>query len=197
MKKPRSFLFRWRAFTTTIVTVSLATITLVLSALPALADASQRPEIRAVLPDARLTGSARLSVWGFQVYQASLWTSPNFRAQDYAQHAFALELEYLRDFTGDAIAKRSIQEMRRVGSLTPEQADQWQTRLKVLIPDVKKGDRIIGINRPGAGAAFFVNGVASGEERNAEFARLFFGIWLSPQTSEPVLRQSLLSQAAP
>ena len=32
-----------------------------------------------------------------------------------------------------------------------------------------------------------------GEVADPEFARLFFGIWLSPNTSEPSLRQALLA----
>jgi Chalcone isomerase-like len=165
--------------------------------LAVIADTPLRPEIRAVLVDAKYTGSARLSIWGFEIYQANLWTVGGFSAQDYSQHAFALELEYLRNFSSDAIAKRSIQEMQRVGGFSVTQADQWQAQLRTLIPDVKKGDRITGINRPGLGAGFFVNGQATGEVSNAEFSRLFFGIWLSPKTSEPQLRQSLLGQITP
>jgi hypothetical protein len=44
---------------------------------------------------------------------------------------------------------------------------------------------------------FFVNAKATGEMRDAELARLFFGIWLSPNTSEPQLRQTLLGLGAP
>lgn len=163
----------------------------------AMADTPLRPDIRAVLADAKHTGSARLSIWGFEIYQANLWTAAGFSAQDYSQHAFALELEYLRNFSSEAIAKRSIQEMRRVGNFSASQADQWLTQLRALIPDVQKGDRITGVNRPGVGASFFVNGKPTGEARDAELVRLFFGIWLSPKTSEPQLRQTLLGQAAP
>jgi hypothetical protein len=61
-----------------------------------------------------------------------------------------------------------------------------------LFPDVKAGDRITGVHRPGESAAFFVNGRAVGEVREARFASLFFGIWLSPRTSQPALRAALL-----
>ena len=37
----------------------------------------------------------------------------------------------------------------------------------------------------------------TGDIRDVEFARLFFGIWLLPDTSEPRLRQALLAQATP
>ena len=49
---------------------------------------------------------------------------------------------------------------------------------------------------PGTGAVFWSNGRMLGEVRDPVFARLFFGIWLSTQTSEPQLRRALLAQAA-
>ena len=64
--------------------------------------------------------------------------------------------------------------------------------MKQLFPDVQAGDRITGVHRPGVGARFHVNGRLAGEVRDADFARLFFAIWLSPRTSEPQLRAALL-----
>jgi hypothetical protein len=147
-----------------------------------------------LLPGARLAGSARFRFWGFDVYNASLWVRPGFQPQDFARHAFALELDYLRDFTGEAIAGRSLDEMRRIGSFSEAQALEWHTALRRALPDVKKGDRIAGLHVPGVGARFLLNGKPFGEVRDAAFAPLFFGIWLSPATSEPQLRQSLLAQ---
>jgi hypothetical protein len=51
----------------------------------------------------------------------------------------------------------------------------------------------MGVHLPGNGAQLLVNGKASGEIRDTEFARLFFGIWLSPKTSEPKVRAALLA----
>jgi hypothetical protein len=62
-----------------------------------------------------------------------------------------------------------------------------------LFPDVAQGDRITGVQVPGVAARFFHNGKARGEVRDAEFTRLFFGIWLSSRTSEPKLRDALLA----
>lgn len=124
MKKPRSFLLRLGTLKTAFKVALTITFAAAMSVLPAWADAVLRPEIRAALPEATLMGSARLTFWGLEVYQAHLWTAPGLRAQDYAQHAFALELEYLRDLSGKAIAKRSIQEMRRVGKFSDEQAER-------------------------------------------------------------------------
>jgi hypothetical protein len=148
----------------------------------------------ALLPGARLAGSARFRFWGFDVYNASLWVRPGFQPQDFARHAFALELDYQRDFTGQAIAGRSIDEMRRISHFSDTQAQEWRQALRRALPDVKKGDRIAGLHIPGTGARFLLNGEPFGEVRDPAFAPLFFGIWLSPATSEPGLRQSLLAQ---
>jgi hypothetical protein len=61
-----------------------------------------------------------------------------------------------------------------------------------VFPDVKDGDRITGLMVPGLGARFAINGVVKGDIRDLEFARLFFGIWLSDKSSEPALRRALL-----
>lgn len=153
-------------------------------------------EVRAEAPGLQWLGSARLSVWGFKVYDASLFVAPGFRAEDYARHAFALELRYLRDFRNEDIARRSIEEMRRVGSFSEAQAAQWMAAMRQAFPNVRAGERITGVHKPGgadAGVRFLTNGKITGEIRDAEFARLFFGIWLAPQTSEPAMRQELLS----
>lgn len=151
-----------------------------------------RPELSA-LPRARLVGQARLTVWGFDIYDARLWAPANFSAAGFAASALALELNYLRNFEAADIAERSLKEMRRSQGISDVQAARWKAELLRVIPDVRKGDRITGVHRPGVSAAFWVNGRASGEILDADFARLFFGIWLSPGTSEPRMREALLA----
>jgi hypothetical protein len=156
-----------------------------------------RAELQQVLPQAQLVGKGRLTFWGFQVYDARLWANPGFRPQGFASDALALELSYLRGFDSQAVAERSISEMRRSAPVTDEQAGQWMSAMARVLPDVKKGDRVMGVHRPGVGASFWMNGKPSGEIRDAEFARRFFGIWLAPTTSEPGLRTALLAGATP
>ena len=58
-------------------------------------------------------GQTRLSVFGFQIYDARLWGAPGFGGNSYSSQPLALELTYLRDFKALDIAERSIKEMRR------------------------------------------------------------------------------------
>lgn len=146
------------------------------------------------IPSAKLQGSVHFTVWGFAVYDAKLWTGAEFDAAHYAQHPLALELSYLRDFTGHNIAKQSIKEMKHLGSLSDEQAKQWMTQLEAVIPNVKKGDKILGLHQPGRGAQFWLNGIYIGQIESPQFSNSFFGIWLSPKTSQPSMREKLLNQ---
>ncbi|MDE2617822.1 MAG: chalcone isomerase family protein [Burkholderiales bacterium] len=148
------------------------------------------------LAQPRQIGRGLYSYWGFEIYQASLWVEPGFDAAALPAQRYALELLYRRNFKGRDIAERSIAEMRRVGSLSEAQAQRWLSAMQTVFPDVAAGDRLTGLNLPGRGAQFYANGKSVGEIPDPEFARLFFGIWLSEQTSAPQLRLSLLGQAS-
>ena len=82
--------------------------------------------------------------------------------------------------------------MNRIGRVDDEQSARWLKAMTQLFPDVRDGDRLTGVQRPGVSTRFFLNGQFRGELADAEFTRLFFGIWLSPRTSEPRLREQLL-----
>jgi len=155
------------------------------------------PELQSALPSAQRAGNTRLRVWGFDVYDASLWVTPGFRPDAWAQGAFALDLRYLRAFEGADIARRSIDEMARVGPIPKAQEVAWLRTMQSVFPDVKKGDRIVGVYQPGSGARFYFNGVSHGEIRDAAFAERFFAIWLGPRTSEPAMRAALLMPLRP
>jgi len=147
------------------------------------------------VPGARLVGQGRLTFFGLQVYDARLWAAPGFEAARFEQQPFALSLTYLRGLKGLLIAERSLKEMRPLPGFDPRRESTWQARMTELFPDVGDGDTLAGIHLPGVGARFVLNGRVRGQVDDALFARLFFGIWLSPKTSEPALRQALLGQS--
>jgi hypothetical protein len=143
-------------------------------------------------PQWKAAGAARLSHWGFAVYDARLWVEPAFSRAAYERHAFALELTYLRGLRGEAVADRSVEELRQLQAIPPGAEARWREQLRGLFPDVGPGDRITGIHRPGRPAVFLLNGGRLGEIADTQLASRFFGIWLSPRTSQPALRASLL-----
>ena len=160
------------------------------------AGASLPPEVSAELPGAVAAGAARMRYFGLQIYDARLWVAPGFQPAVFWQSPLALELRYLRSLSGSAIAERSLEEMRRSGPINAAAAQAWLEAMKQVFPDVQSGDRITGLHSPGVGARFWLNGQPRPAVRDAEFSRLFFGIWLSDKTSEPRLRADLLGGLA-
>jgi hypothetical protein len=153
-------------------------------------------DVARALSPARLQGQSRLVVFGFNIYDAKLWVSNDFSAPNFADESFAIDLRYLRNFSGKAIAERSLKEMRRLGTVSDEQANQWLAKMRQIFPDVNKGDQLIGLHKSDGTASFTLNGKPIGQIRDEEFNRLFFSIWLSPQSSEPRMRNELLGLSA-
>ncbi|MDO9439216.1 chalcone isomerase family protein [Hydrogenophaga sp.] len=154
--------------------------------------AAPEPTLSAALQGQKPVGTARLRYWGFDVYDASLYAAPGFEIQRFENQRFGLELSYLRKLKGADIAERSIDEMKGLATIDPAQAQRWLAAMSALFPDVQSGDRITGVHAPGIGARFYLNGTLLGEVADDAFSRLFFGIWLSPKTSQPRMRQALI-----
>jgi hypothetical protein len=182
-----------KKFQITLFSIALSAAWFWASGLFSIANASSVPStVMQSISAARLLGQSRLVVFGFQIYDAKLWVGDKFSAENYAALPLALELRYLRNFKGASIADVSLKEMRKLGDVSDEKAKAWLDEMKRSFPDVRKGDALLGIQRPDGSVSFFFNGKLIGEVRDSEFSRLFFGIWLSPQSSEPKMRSELL-----
>lgn len=171
---------------------TLAALTLTHTQAMTATTTSAPPETSVVLPKSQLLGRATLRFFGLQVYEARLWTASGFDPNRYDQSPFALELAYARKLDGPAIAERSIAEMRRVGDFSEAQARTWQALMNQAFPSVVANDRLTGVHDGKGGVRFFFNGKETAAIQDKDYARLFFGIWLSPKTSAPGLRLSLL-----
>ena len=147
-------------------------------------------------PGSKVVGPGQADGMGVPNLQRCSLGAPGFKADDFGKHAFALDLEYLREFRGDEIADRSLSEIRRLTPLSEAQEQQWTRQMRAIFPPVRSGDRLTGVHVPGVGAKFLFNGKNKGEIRDAEFANLFFGIWLSGGSSEPKMRRELLAGLA-
>ena len=149
-------------------------------------------EVASELAGSRLHGTGRLTYFGLSVYDVRLWAGERFSAAQFEREPLALELRYARTLQGKLIAERSLVEMQRFGAVSEADAARWLASMTQLFPNVKDGDRLTGLHLPGEAARFYFNGSLLGEVREPDFARRFFSIWLSPQTSEPKLRQALI-----
>jgi hypothetical protein len=185
-----------RADTRTVATLVLAALLAVAVHVPA-SVASTLPitpdHVRRHIDDARPSGSGRLTWFGLHVYDARMFVPRNFNPANPSAQPFALEITYARSLEGRAIAERSRDEIARLGLGSDAQRQRWLADMVALFPDVKSGQQLVGIYRPGSSTRFYVDGGFLGEVADPEFGRAFFAIWLDPRTSAPQLRASLLS----
>lgn len=138
-----------------------------------------------------LVGEGIYSVVFWDVYQAQLYAkSPYWNPTS----RYALKLTYFREFKGQDIAERSIEEIKGLGYSNPSKLNTWLETMQKLFPDVAKNDSLTGVRQDNGSTAFFHNDQSLGSIKDPEFAKWFFGIWLHENTSAPKLRAQLLGQ---
>jgi hypothetical protein len=145
---------------------------------------------------AQAAGSGRLRFLGLRVYDARLWAPGRTgRGDDWATRRWRWRLVYARALQGALIAERSLDRDARQGASTTHHGTLAGQAMTAAFPDVKDGDRLTGLHRPGDGARFFHNGTLRGEWRDTDFARQFFGIWLAPQHLGPACARPCCGRA--
>ena len=153
--------------------------------------AAGKSPVYGYLETATLQGQGRLTFWGFDVYDARYYV-----ADPKGQNGFALEIQYIRSFKGNELAKRTIYEMSRQG-VSEKQRALWLQSLEKIFPDIASGDTLIGLHLPDKGTMFLHNGKVIGDVPGDAFAKAFFGIWLDERTSAPKLRTALIATRCP
>jgi hypothetical protein len=170
---------------------AIITAVLALAAAAAVATASIRPsEVGGAIKAERPYGTASLTWLFLTAYDASLWTDAPVWSM---KEPFALSIAYKMSFTREELVERTLEEMQRVvPGLSQGALARFEARLRKVYPDVRRGERITALYVPGLPVRFFHNGTMTSQVEDADFAEPFFGIWLSPRTSEPSVRAGLL-----
>lgn len=151
--------------------------------------ASMPQPINKHIPQAELVGEGKMTFMFWDVYDAQLF-APEGDFQD--SPPYALTLTYLRDFSGEDIAERSVKEMKKQGFDDTQALDEWLNTMSEIFPDVAKGEKLTGVFKQDGTTEFFKNDESIGTVENQAFGEQFFAIWLNEKTSDPSLRKKLL-----
>lgn len=146
-------------------------------------------DLQRYIDQPELVGKARLTMFFFDIYDASL-IAPQGKFTN--EKPFALELTYLRDFDGEDIASRSIDEMRKLGMTDEMKLAKWYQAMEDIFPNVKEDETITGIVDEQQVSHFYIDDRHLGVVHDKEFSKWFFSIWLSEDTAEPKMRKQLL-----
>ena len=141
------------------------------------------------IPSAALVGEAKMEYLFWDVYDAELYAPEGVWRKD---GPFALSLQYLLELDGEAIARRSVSEIREQGFDDEVTLARWYELMRTTFPDVDENTRITGVMDHDKHTRFYRNGSLIGEINEPLFSKWFFNIWLGEKTSEPELRIRLL-----
>ncbi len=147
---------------------------------------------RQVLEQPAVVGQARLTVLFFKIYDATLYAP---KGQYRADQPFVLTLRYLREFEGEKIAQRTVDEMRKQGFSNEAKLVLWLRAMNALFPDVGPGVELSAVRLASGATDFYRGDQRIGQVADPEFGRQFFAIWLGEKTSEPAMRRQLLKLA--
>jgi hypothetical protein len=147
-------------------------------------------EIASVIHAATPYGSGKYAVLFITAYDTELWTD----TPEWSMNApFALTLRYHIGFSSSYLLNRTLREMKGVDpKLSDADIERYRKAMAFFAP-ASSGDEMTMLYQPGQPTRFFKNGAQTGEVSEPGFAQDFFGVWLSPNTSEPDLRKSLLN----
>ena len=85
-----------------------------------------------------------------------------------------------------------------MGGRVEKQKGAFKEQLSTLegsMADMKRGQRLTFVHKPGAGVQVDVNGTNKGTIKGDDFAKAFFSIWLGPNPPNSGLKTGLLGGA--
>ncbi len=137
----------------------------------------------------QLVGQARLEVLFWSIYDSRLYTADGSYTD--GQRPLRLELEYLRDIEAADLVEHTRNEWQHL-QLRAQEKELWLQELARLWPDVREDD-VLALEMSESGrSTFLLNGKPLGSIDDPQFGPSFLAIWLSPDTSRPELRRSLI-----
>jgi len=106
-----------------------------------------------------------------------------------------LILQFVRDVGADDLRKGWQEGFEKnAGSQMPALKERIAT-LNGWMSDVKSGQRLVFVHKPGAGVQVTVNGAAKGTIPGDDFAKAFLSIWLGANPPNPEIKAGMLGGA--
>ncbi len=152
---------------------------------------SYAAECTASVPDDfSKVGQTRLSVYFWDVYDATLYSPSGKYKQDERQ---ALLLEYLRDIKAKDLIETTEEEWQKL-ELNSDKHEQWLEKLDAIWPDIKEGDCLLLVEKKDGTAEFYQGDKLLGEIEDKDFTEQFLAIWLSENSRFESERNELIGE---
>lgn len=134
--------------------------------------------------EARKVGGGLLTWFGFEIYDASLWSSDgNFAGLGpELQQPVAFSLWYHRSFSRERLIDITLKGWREFNLATEAQQARWQAQLEKIWVDTSDGSNMTALVLPGKETRFYNAERLLGRIPDADFGPAFLGIWLDERT---------------
>ena len=138
----------------------------------------------------KLVGKIHFKKWIFSVYDAELFSQSNSFSWD---KPFLLKLVYSRSLSGKSIAERTVNEIvKQHPQISKTNQKKYYDIFANIIPDVSNGYILYGfIDENGDGQIYTKNNKLLGTITDKKLTKYFFEIWLSDNSSYPLLSKQL------
>jgi hypothetical protein len=142
----------------------------------------------------KMVGGGQLSWFGFDIYDASLWTGSGRYEGFGPGQTVALSLWYQRSFTLDELLGITEKAWTRLGRDTSWRQSRLAS-LRTLWSDVSAGQNMTTVVEAGGATRFYDEQRLVGRIEDPEFGPAFLAIWLDPRSIVRDLRVQLLGGA--
>lgn len=191
--------FSWRSPRRKLHSTFIATVLFALST-AALAEHSLPAPLQQEGFTARQVGGGLLTWFGFEIYEASLWTvDGQFSGYQQLTQPTALSLWYRRGFSREKLIEITQNGWSEFKLATPQQQERWAAQLQKIWVDTTKGSNMTALVTPSGETRFYSAQRYLGSVADAAFGPAFLGIWLDQQTDGTRLenlRTALLGNSA-
>jgi hypothetical protein len=131
----------------------------------------------------------------FKVYVGALYlekTSKDGMEIAASEQYKRMELNFLRGVDGADVAKAIADGFNNNAADVLPAIKERIAKFEKLIPDVKKGDKLVFTYRPGKTLEVEAGGKVLGSIEGKDFADALFRVWLGPKPSDKALKDGLL-----
>ena len=146
--------------------------------------------LRKYFDEIDLIGEANYTYLFWNIYDAQLY-SPT---KTFNKHSFALLLRYNKEIKKESLVKETIDDMKKQKKLSKVKIDKWTKIFSDIYKATKIGNRFLAIKTAEDKSFFYFNGKKIYESSNKEFLKLFFDIWIRPDSKNPSFTKKLLGQ---
>jgi hypothetical protein len=139
-------------------------------------------------------GQTTFTVLFWDIYTSQLYTTSGEYPLRDRNDNLLFDINYLTGIESEDLIKRTIEQWQHL-DIPEDKYQVYLPMLKGMWPDIQKGDNLSILIEQDR-SVFYFNKQYLGVIDDAKFGEMFLAIWLSEKTSQPSLRNELLSKVS-